>query len=217
MSECCQPSGYRNLFNRREARRCLRGYDRRGLDGMAAQLADYLVSKGIEGHTVLEVGGGIGAMGVELLKAGAAHVTNVELSDGYEEAASELLDREGLADRATRALGDFTDIAGDFEADHLVMNRVLCCYPDMERLMSAAISSTRRSLAATYPRDRLGTRLAVAMGNGFCRLRGVDFRAFVHSPERIEGLAAASGFEPAFRRRGFVWHGVVFERAVRLA
>lgn len=213
MSDCCNPTGYQDFFNEREARRNLRAYDRRGLDNMAATTVEYLLSRGMEGKTVLEVGGGIGAIQVELLREGAASTVNVELSAGYENVAAKLLQREGLTDRVERRVGDFTDLAPGLEADDVVMNRVICCYPFMDRLMDAALSSSRRFVAATFPRDRLGTKFALSIGNTYCRIRGIDYRAFVHPPEAIVATATTNGFEVAFQDRDFIWQAVVFERA----
>lgn len=163
---------------------------------------------------MLEVGGGIGALVIELLKAGASDAINVELSNGYEKVATELLEREGLRDRVERRLGDFTELAAGLEADDVVMNRVICCYPDMERLMGAALSSSRRFVAATFPRDRAGAKMAIGLGNTYCRVRKVDFRAFVHPPEAIMETARKAGFDVVFGDRSLIWHGVVFERAI---
>ena len=212
MPECCNPSGYRQFFNQKQARRSLRRYDKKGIDKMARTMVDYLVSRGMEGKSVLEAGGGIGAIQIELLKAGASSTTNVELSGGYENIAVDLLDREGLYDRVERRVGDFTEVSRDLEADDVVLNRVICCYPFMDRLMGAALSSSRRFVAATFPRDHLGTKIALTTGNAFCRLRGVDFRSYIHPPEAIRESATASGFDVAFHDRDFVWNAVVFER-----
>ncbi|MEA1903393.1 MAG: SAM-dependent methyltransferase [Actinomycetota bacterium] len=213
MSDCCNPSGYRHFFNQKEARRNLAHYDKKGLDKTARRMVDYLASRGVEGRSVLEVGGGIGALHVELLKAGAADAVNVELSGGYEDVAAELLEREGLGERVERHLGDFTELAAGLEADDVVMNRVICCYPNMERLMGAALSSSRRFVAATFPRDRAGARIGLSLGNAYCWVRKIDFRAFVHPPDAIRETARKAGFKVAFRDQDFIWQGVVFEKA----
>lgn len=212
MAECCNSSGYRHLFNQREARRNLRRYEAKGLDAMARRLVDELASRDLEGKSVLEVGGGIGAFHLELLEAGAADAVNVELSSGYDEVARELAERKGLVDRVERRMGDFTESAADLKADVVVMHRVICCYPHMERLMASAASSSRQLLAATFPPRNLVARLLVRLGNAWCRVSGVDFRAYVHPPEAILEAARRAGFAVAFRDRSWRWHAVVLER-----
>ena len=57
---------------------------------------------------MLEIGGGVGEMQIELLSRGARKATNLEISRSYETQAAVLLDRSGMTDRVTRR---FTDIA----------------------------------------------------------------------------------------------------------
>jgi magnesium-protoporphyrin O-methyltransferase len=217
MPDCCNPSAYGDYFDEKEARRNLRAYDRKGLDKMARRIVDYLASRGMQGRSVVEVGGGVGALQVELLKVGAEDAINVELSAGYEGVAAELLDREGLGDKVERRIGDFTELAAAMEADDVVMNRVIFCYPDMERLMDAATSTTRRFLAATFPTDGVVARSAFALANAYSRIRRVDFRAYVHPPDAILEVAGRAGFDVAFHERDLIWHGVVLERTASRA
>lgn len=213
MTDCCNLSGYGDFFNEKEARRNLRRYEKKGHDELTRSMVDYLVSRGMQGRSVLEVGGGIGTIQIELLEAGAETTVNVELSGEYEGVATELLERADLSDRARRLVGDFTDLASELEADDVVLNRVICCYPYADRLMSAALSSSKRFVAATFPRDRLLARLAVGAANTYRRLRRIAFKAFVHPTDRIEAVAVSEGFEIVFRDRNLVWDAVVFERA----
>lgn len=212
VSDCCNASSYPDLFDAKEARRNLRRYEKRGLDGMGRALVDYLISRGLEGRTILEAGGGIGALQVELIESGAASAVNVELSSEYDEVASDLLTRRGIADRVQRRNGDFTDLAAGLEADDVILHRVICCYPFMERLMEAAMSSSKRFIAATFPRDRLGVKAVIWLENTWHKIRGVDFRGYVHDPEAIVETARSGGFEVVFRDRNLSWNAVVFER-----
>jgi magnesium-protoporphyrin O-methyltransferase len=96
--------------------------------------------RGVEGRTMLEVGGGIGAIGIELLKAGVTRAVNVELPPTHKAAAGELLRETGLVERVERrVMGTSSRPGDDVEAaDCVVLNRVVCCYPDMPRLTAAA-------------------------------------------------------------------------------
>ncbi|HUG32894.1 MAG TPA: SAM-dependent methyltransferase [Acidimicrobiia bacterium] len=212
MSDCCNAAAYRDLFDEKQARRDLRRYDKKGLDDLGRSIVAYLSSRGLSGRTVLEVGGGIGAMQAELLLAGADSATNVELSGEYEETARALLDRTGTRDRVERRIGDFTELAGELEGDDVVLHRVICCYPFMDRLMEAAMSSSKRFIAATFPRDRFGVKAVIALENTWHKIRGVDFRGYVHDPEEIVETARSGGFEVVFQERDFSWHATVFER-----
>jgi len=166
----------------------------------------------VRGETVLEIGGGIGAIELELLAAGAERATSVELSSGYEEAARELLAERGLADRVERRLGDFAaDPTGIGPHDVVVMHRVVCCYPDADTLVGAAAERARRRLVLTYPQDRALVHLAARAGNLLLRLSGSSFRIYVHRLERIDAAAAAHGLTRTVRRpQGMLWETALF-------
>jgi magnesium-protoporphyrin O-methyltransferase len=119
MPGCCA-TDYRRFFNRKFAGRDLRRYRRRGLKRTERDLVELVGD--VHGATVLEAGGGIGALQLELLEAGAASATNVELSGGYEDAASELLAGRDVE----RLVGDFVDTDVP-EHDVVLMHRVVCC------------------------------------------------------------------------------------------
>jgi magnesium-protoporphyrin O-methyltransferase len=160
---------------------------------------------------VLEPGGGIGAIQIELLKAGAARSTVVELSPAYEEVAAELAREADVAERVERHVGDFA--ADDAEpADVVVLHRVVCCYPDYERLLTAAAAKARRTLVYTYPPRNIVSRAAMTLLNLWPWLKRSEFRAFVHPPSAMEEIARRHGFEPYARRRGGIWRGIALER-----
>jgi hypothetical protein len=202
------------MFSGRQARRDLRRYRRKGLPGDARQVVDFLRGEGLEGARVLEAGGGIGAAAVELLHAGAERAVNVELASGYEGAAAELLREEGIAgDRVERRIGDFVATAAELEpADVVMMNRVVCCYPDYAALLGAAASHARRFLVFTYPRDAALARAVVRAANLVQRLARRDFRAYVHPPRAMLAVAEAHGLRVVHEHRGAVWQVAALAR-----
>src|SRR6266542_4095186 len=104
MGGCCRPSEYDALFSEDQARKDARTYRRRGLDRESRAIVEFLRAHGLAGSTVIEVGGGVGGLQIELLRAGAARAINVELSGGYELSARDLLAEAGLAERVERRI-----------------------------------------------------------------------------------------------------------------
>jgi SAM-dependent methyltransferase len=191
---CCAPKGYDRLFGKRAARRDARRYRRRGLDDDALRMVAFLRERGLEGATVLEIGGGVGAIEIELLEAGAERATITELSPSYEEAAEELAREHGVEERIERRLGDVVadaSLAG--EADAVVMHRVVCCYPDPDALVGAAAVRARRHLVLTFPRERRLIGAGAACLNAFFRLLRWDYRTYVHPVATIVAAAEARG------------------------
>lgn len=192
----------------------MRSYRRQGLDPMAKSMVGFLETQGISGATILEVGGGIGAIQIELFKRGAASSLNVELSPEYEQVAWALAEEESVSDRITRDTGDFVQVHTRYErADVVIMNRVVCCYPWMERLVGAAASKTGRYLALSFPRDRWWTKAVVGLENALMGRREGYVRAFVHPPSDMEATASSADLIRRFEHHDLIWQAMVLERA----
>lgn len=212
MSCCRVPSGYDDLFSEKEARRNARRYRKKGLDDTARSMVAFLEGRGLEGRTVLEAGGGIGAIQLELLKAGASRTVNVELSSGYEEEAGALLREAGLEGRVERRTGDF--VHDDVEsADLVVMHRVVCCYPDYNALVGAAAGRAQRALVLSFPRETRLVKLGFAVFNVIQRIRRLDFHVYVHPIAGILAAAERQGLRPVLGHRGRLWQVAGLERA----
>ena len=209
---CCDPTDYRRLFSRKSAARDARRFRRRGLTGTARALVE--LAGEVSGATVLDVGGGIGSMELVLLAAGAERATNVEISGGYEVQATALLAERGLADRVDRRVADFvTEGAAVEPHDLVVLHRVVCCYPDVDALMTAAADHALTRLVLTYPQERLPIRLGLRVINLWLRVSGCGFRTYVHPVARILGAAEARGLRLERRERGgFVWESASLVR-----
>jgi magnesium-protoporphyrin O-methyltransferase len=198
------------MFSAKQARLDARRYRKQGLGGTSRRLVE--LAGDVSGETVLEVGGGVGAIELDLLAAGAERATNVELSGEYEEEAATLLAERGLTERVDRRVADFVDEPVE-PHDVVVMHRVVCCYPDVDRLVGIAAANTRRRLLLTYPRERPWTRAGIAAINLFMRISGSDFRAFVHPVARMAAAAQREGL--ALERReqpGLIWENAAYER-----
>ena len=177
-------------------------------------IRDFLVARGIAGGTILEIGGGVGALQLDLIRAGAARAVNVEVSPAYEEPARDLAVEAGVTDRVDRRIGDFAGNSENIDAaDAVVLHRVVCCYPNLAALLRPAATHAKRWLVLTFPAGRWWIRLGVGMVNTAQRLFGSKFRFFFHEPAAILGIARTAGLEPVLVRRGLFWETLALERA----
>lgn len=213
MPGCCDPSGYADVFGGRFARAQVRRYRKRGLDRTTQRLVDFLSDRGIEGATVLEIGGGIGEIQLELLRRGAARTTNLELVSEYDAPARELARAEGVSDRVERRIVDIATAPEQVEdADVVVLHRVVCCYPDYEKLLRAAADHAKHALVFSYPPPTLLNRGFIGADNLWRRLRGNSFRAFTHSPDDMIRVLHDTGLRTTYQRHGRIWHVAGLER-----
>lgn len=210
---CCCARDYEKVFGRRTAARDARRFRRRGLRGSAEDVV--ALAGDVLGATVLEVGGGVGAIELELLAEGAERTTNVELSSSYAEPAAKLASERGVTGRMEHRIGDFVEEADAIPPhDVVVMHRVVCCYPDVEALVGAGAAHARSRMVLTYPQERRLLRAAIAIVDAVMRAGGSSFQVYLHPFDRIE--AAASGMRVVERRRsGFVWETAAFATSAR--
>jgi hypothetical protein len=211
--DCCTPLGYRTIFGAKTVERDARHYRRKGLSGSALWLFQALKAE-VDDRSVLEVGGGIGSLQIELLEAGASHATNVEIIDSYEPTARSLITEHRLEDRVERRIADYAQHPDQAPAaDIVIMHRVICCYPDPDALTSAACSRARDRVAITVPREAWWVRLGFAGMNAWLRLRRIAFRGYVHRHALILEVAGSQGFHPIRHDRGLLWESFILQHA----
>jgi SAM-dependent methyltransferase len=210
-SNCC---GAADFFGERFARRYLRKYRRGGAYGTTKRLLAALRDAPGPKDSLLDVGGGIGMIAHEMLAAGTARAAIVDASPAFLAAAREESERRGTGDRLELRLGDAAELVDDVPAaDVVTLDKVVCCYVDMESLLAATAPRARRLMGLAYPRDDWWVRAMVGVGNRMLALKGSAFRNYVHRNAAIEAALGRAGLTPRVRRRGAFWIVAVFERA----
>ena len=211
-ASCCD-TDYDAAFDARTARRQAVAYRRSGATGSTRRLIEAIRHEGVEGRTVLDIGGGVEVIGMELLGSGAARLYGVEASRSYVAVARHEIERRGWTDRATIRHGDFVQLAPEVEpADIVTLDRVVCCYGDWAALVRASTSRASHLYGLVYPNERWWLRASIGMGNLMLRIMGRRFRGYVHPEREIDALVRAQGFERRFHHRGWIWQIVLYAR-----
>ena len=189
-------------------------YRKNGPRPWARTLIEAIKAEGVEGATLLDIGGGIGVIQHELLDAGAASATNVEASSAYLSAARGESDRRGHADRVAYHHGDFVDLAASIQpADVVTLDRVLNVYPDWERLASLSAERARRLYGVVIPRDTRFVRLVISAINLVQRLRRQQVRAAIVPIDELERILRERGLRRCFSATvGPAWQVVLYRR-----
>ncbi len=214
MGGSCCPSDYERFFRKGFARSFAKKYRKRGLDKTARRMADFLRERGIEGATVLEIGGGVGEIEIELLKAGASRAQNLELSRAYEGEARRLAEEAGVGGRVEWRIHDIAQDPQAVEpADIVVMHRVVCCYPDYERLLEAAADHAQRALVFSYPPRNAVSRAFYGCFNLAMRLLRSGFRGFAHPPGAMLAVLEGRGLRRTYEHHVGIWRVAGLERA----
>ncbi|HHZ88085.1 MAG TPA: methyltransferase domain-containing protein [Chromatiales bacterium] len=203
---CCIPCQDTNRFFSRFARLYRWKHRLFGLEKTQKDLIALLCAEGVAEKSLLEVGCGAGYLHRDLLHKGATRVIGVDISEGLLTEARSLSDAGGLGDRVTYYFGDFVEVAESLSgSDIAVLDKVVCCYPDPERLLDAVTSCTVEIIALTYPRNRWLTRVGIGVLAWINRMSGSDFRPYVHNPVDINHWITQHGFERRNCLQTTVW------------
>jgi SAM-dependent methyltransferase len=202
-----------NTFSDRDAVDDLKRYVKKGPDKTTRALVDAIVAEGVEGTTVLDIGGGIGAIQLELLGAGAARTEAVDASEAYIETAIAEAERRGYGDRTTARIGNFVELAESIEdADVVTLDRVVCCYPDVDALLGAAADKATRMVGLVYPRDIWWNQVVGRAMNALGWLTRDPTRWYLHRTGQVDRIMRRAGFAGREITRDWIWQVVLYRR-----
>ena len=211
--DACGCDEFATIFDRRTAEHDLERYRTKGPDRTTRMLLDMVRPVMTTGATVLDIGGGVGVLDHELLRAGAGHATLVDASAAYLTAARQEANRRNLLDRIEFVEGDFVRHAqGINPADMVTLDRVVCCYGDAAGLVGLSADRARRIYGLVLPRDGWLIRLSIRLVNVGFRIRRKAYRAYAHPNAVIDRLVAERGLQPRQERSTWFWRVVVYER-----
>jgi magnesium-protoporphyrin O-methyltransferase len=215
VSACCSTYGKvaGAHFDEKIAKRDLENYRKNGPGPTARLLRDLLVGVGGVGGVLVDVGSGVGGLSFELLERGVERAVAVDASSAYLAAAAQEAIRRDQVRAVEFKHGDFVDIASMIpRATIVTMDRVICCYPAFESLLTEALGHAERCFAYSYPKDVWYVHAAIAVENGVRRLKKNPFRAFLHPVEEMTQVIERAGFHLSGRRQTWQWSAEVWVR-----
>ena len=234
MTCCDHCTDMKSVFDEKSARKQLRKYNKGSTDSATSTLIQFVrpltthlkhrngTRRTEETHngnvelSLLDIGGGIGAIALELFNEGITRVTNVDASPGYQLVAREAAATRNVADRITFVGGDFLDVARDVqEHDIVTLDKVVCCYPNVTDLVRASAQRARTYYVLCYPRNNWMSRLWVGFVVVTMKIRRSAFRPYIHSDETINDVVVGEGFALINEVKLSVWQVRVWERQTR--
>ena len=217
MMTCEHCRGVEREFNDRVVRRQLRRLRRKGPDRVTRLLIEALRRASAGRHrdgVLLDVGSGVGAIPRAMVGSDVARAVLIEASPASLAAAREEAERSAMATRVDLRQGDFVDLAAEVPAaDIVTLNRVICCYPDMPRLVGLSASKARELYGAVYPRDVWWMRAFMRLYNAWQWVRRSPARYFVHRHDQLERWMSKAGYRNIHDGGIRVWRVVLYRRA----
>jgi magnesium-protoporphyrin O-methyltransferase len=211
----CSKLGLDEVFGERSARHDVNRFIRRGLPRRSRKLLDAVQQiTPVTGAETLEIGAGAGGLSVTLIERGAVRAMAVDASPAFAAAARSLADRRGIADRLVVVAADFAAHSDATPpADVVMLDRVICCYPDLPALLLPAVARARRVIALSYPRNAWWSRLLVRAANAGLTVTRRRFRMQFHRPDRVRTMLEEGGFTSRVAGHVGVWELLVASRA----
>ena len=183
--------------------------------GVSKVLLELVERQGLAGATVLELGCGLGGLTRETVRLGASRATGIDLSPESVRAATRLAAGDALTDRVAFSVGDGARTSLE-PHDVVVLDKVICCYPEMDALLENSLGAARRTYAFVAPVSwgwrGLAARIAISFGNAFFRITRQGYRAFVHDLRHVEARIADEAFERIAATRSAIWFVGVYGR-----
>jgi 2-polyprenyl-3-methyl-5-hydroxy-6-metoxy-1,4-benzoquinol methylase len=213
MSTCCAHNRDTGRFFGWFAKRYRKRFARKGLELSQKHLVEGLTRSGFNGATLLDIGCGIGYLHQRLLQAGASSAVGVDLSAKMLEQARAQAREQGLTERTDYREGDFVELADVLApADIVILDKVICCYPDADALVQRSARLAGRVYAFTIPRDRWIVIFALWASRVLLVLIRCGFRSYVHDPAAVDRWLTQEGFVRAFEESTFSWLTRIYSR-----
>jgi SAM-dependent methyltransferase len=215
-SESIQTKGIAKTFDDLAHDRCCK-YKSKGLTASSQVLLDFISKKGLAGKTILDIGCGTGFFALETLRRGASYCMGVDLSSAAIQEANQFAQESGFQDRARFEVGNGVSAQPPF-SDIVVMDKVICCYPDPDALLKTASESSRELFGFVVPRDqglmKPAMRCGTALINLVERLRRSGFRMYLHPLGSINKLLVENGFQQSNKAKSRFWLVFLYKRMV---
>src|SRR2546426_1163833 len=222
MASCCDPNGLTGMFDEKHARSKARRYRQDGLDAEARRIVEFLDER-IAGRTILEVGGGIGAIQLELLRRGGAKAEDGEISPRDEAGAPHLPAERGVADPVGRPGAGFRGDRGRpspardaprprlavrragagvsavrLESEPRGIARLTLARPDVKNAFDAQLIADLTRAVGEIDRDARAVILA-SEGDAFCAGADVAWMRSMAEYTREENLADSRALAAMYR------------------
>ena len=194
--EDAKTASTREFFSK-EAAKYARRFERRGPDAAQRGMLKLLETDELEGRSVLDIGCGAGPMHVSLLVRGAGRAFGVDIAPAMIAQARRMATQSGFGERVEYRDGDFVQLAAQIPTHQItVLDKVVCCYEDIDAIVDRSVEKTEQTYVLSYPRAHV--TLMMRLSSWLSKRLFGGFHPFVHDWGRLDQRILSHGFQ---RRR----------------
>jgi magnesium-protoporphyrin O-methyltransferase len=184
-----------------------------GLEPVQKYLLEGIRKQPTRGSAVLDIGCGVGSLHLTLLNEGADRAIGVDMSEGMLREAKRFAETSGIAARVHYIVGDFVPLSSSIpKCDITVLDKVVCCYENVEGLINAATAKTKSTLALSHPKENLLMKSLFKGHMTLARIFRWSFHPFWHNWDDMASLIQSRGFRLIYENSTISWHVLVYTR-----
>lgn len=216
MTSCCShPSTTESTgkFFSKRSKWYARSFRKGKLEKIQQYLINEIKKEPLEGKTVLDIGSGVGKLHLTLLRQGAASATGVDMSEEMINHAKTFARKYGVDKKVSYLLGDFIANADSIsDADITMLDKVICCYEDLDGLIKMSAHKTKYLYALTFPANNFLMKTVFTIEIAIAKLFRSGFRPYWHDWSLVSGILMNNGFSLQYSESTLLWQAMVFKR-----
>lgn len=217
MSECCnsvrvhEPAS--KFFSKRSKSYAKR-FRKNGLEKTQRYLLEGVRKEPIASKEILDIGCGVGALHLTLLREGASKATGVDISEGMLIQARKNTNECHLEGKAAYILGDFVEEWDKVsDVDITLLDKVVCCYEDYVTLLERSTARTNSVYALSHPKNNLLMESLFKLQIFVQKLFRGSFRPFWHDWAHVHRVVLDQGFQLMYSNSTIAWQVLVYKRS----
>jgi len=219
MADCCQhsfTSEKTGRFFSKHSRRYARLFRKGKLEKIQKYLLEGIHKERIEGKTILDIGSGVGSLHLTLLQEGAEHATGVDMSEEMLKHARTFSQKLSMEQKTFYINGDFVEHADSItNADITILDKVICCYEDYERLIQSSADKTSLLYAVSIPSNTFLMKFIFKTEISIAKLFRAGFHPYWHNWNAVQEFITTQGFSLIYSNSTIAWKALVFKRAAK--
>lgn len=209
---CC---GVDMFFDKKKSNKKYRDYLKKGPLRITREIINQLKNQKMQDKTLLDIGGGIGAIQWWFLAVGGAETTSIDASTSYLQQAKSHAKENNLESKTRFIFGDFTEVHKQVNSfDFITLDKVVCCYPSFKDIIEISCHKANSHIALSYPMDNLVSKFLFGMAILSTKLKRSPFRPYVHPVKGIRKVFENCGFERISLKTVFPWHIETYRKIV---
>lgn len=216
MSSCCNSLGTyepTNKYFSRLSKRYAKSFRKSRLEKTQRYLLEGVRKEPVASKEILDIGCGVGALHMSLLREGAGAATGVEISEGMLQQAKKLAEESHLEGKTRYVLGDFVEESETMkEADITFLDKVVCCYKDYAAIIERSTAKTKTIYALSHPKNTLLMESMFKLQIFILKLSRGSFYPFWHDWNEVHRIILGEGFQLIYSNSTIAWQVLVYKR-----